>query len=192
MFVLCLGVWSAVQVQAQTDPMQDPDVKLAKLLAMHAVGSLSSELHYPVLVKVVQRSDLSPLLSVVSSQRECLLVVNTNPPAWSAWERFRNVSGMTEIQSLMFAALHEIGHCENRLGREDSSAVIPPGPESELNADLYAVEKFKELYGPEMARDLADHLVQGRQKYGSSWFYSASHDIARQLRNALSELLQSS
>lgn len=190
-FTLVLGAFSAIHVHATSDPQTDDEILLATTVAHQAVESLKGQARFPILVKVVNRVENSPLLSVVSSRKECLLVINTNPGAWGAWEEFRRVSRMTQPESLLFAAFHEIGHCQNRLNPQEGASPLPPGPDSELNADLYAVDMVKSMQGVPAARSLADHLIRGRLSYSSGWF-AGTHNIGARLGDALQDLLTSS
>lgn len=169
-------------VQASAEWSSENILSRAEAVARMSVESLRHEFEFPVEVHVVFRKDHSPMVSLVSSRNVCLLVVNSNPAAWTAWEQFIDKANMSEQQSLLFASLHELGHCQNRLGSKSVTEIIPPGPLSEMNADLYALKKVGQLYGTDKQKLLAVKVIQGRRTFSSS---SRSHDIGNILEQAI-------
>ena len=192
LLVLFFGAMLAVVSTFHTPAMADDDldssltVRKAELMAHQMLAQLVNEVSFPVEVAVVQRQDESPFVSVVSAQQVCLLVINTKPSAWKNWQVFREAAGMNEMDSFRFASLHELGHCQNRLGRATGEAVIPPGASSELNSDVYAVRKIEQLYGQERSRNIALQVIKGRKLY-SGW--SRTYDIASRLQVELHDLI---
>lgn len=190
--VLMLGALLALFVTLNTPAVaqeyseQDLTVQKAVMMAQRMSDVLKNEIRFPLQIVVVERQDESPFVAVVSKEKECLLVVNSKYSAWKNWQVFREAAGMGEMDSFRFAALHELGHCQNRLGRPAGEAVIPPGPQSELNSDLYAVRKVEQMYGVGRGRELALQVIQGRKLYAG---WSRTYDIADRLQTELRDLI---
>jgi hypothetical protein len=184
LLALFVGMNKSAVAQEVSD--QDLMIRKAVLMAQRMGDVLKSEIRFPMQIVVVERQDESPFVAVVSKEKECLLVVNSKPSAWKNWQVFREAAGMNEMDSFRFAALHELGHCQNRLGRPDGEAVIPPGPQSELNSDLYAVRKVEQMYGVGRGRALAMQVIQGRKLYAG---WSRTYDIADRLQTELQDLI---
>lgn len=142
----------------------------------------------PIKVSVLERKEVSPMLSTVSSKGDCIVVINRSKHAWSYWEPFL-VHGVLTVDELYeFAALHEIAHCFNKLGPDANYMnYMQPGRPSESFSDIFALSMMSEVREDFEMKRIVDAVIEIRSSY-NSLIYS-SHNTTKNIRKVYDQLV---
>ena len=169
-------------------------VKAVETYAQQAVENLQPGFGQKIHVVTVTRSEMTPLGSVNSPSRQCIIVINNNASAWRMWGRFTQYVAKEDWPALIEASVaHEIGHCEERAlnvkytgldkHTADSGLMLTSNRNaaggfgkgssmstqlaSELYADVYA-HLYLRKYLADKADKIEDAWQKGRDEYASA------------------------
>ncbi|HEX4855684.1 MAG TPA: hypothetical protein VFV28_02670 [Limnobacter sp.] len=135
----------------------------------------------PVKVVVTERKEASPMLSTLTRQGECLVIVNRNEQAWPQWEPFLTHGVITLEELYEFAALHEIAHCFNKLGPDANYMdFLKPGRPSESFSDIFALSMMSDVREDFEMKRIVDAVIEIRASYNPLLYYT--HNTAGNLR----------
>jgi hypothetical protein len=142
----------------------------------------------PIKVAVLERKEVSPMLSTVSSKGDCIVVINRGKHAWSYWEPFL-VHGVLTVDELYeFAALHEIAHCFNKLGPDANyMQYLEAGRPSESFSDIFALSMMSDVREDFEMKRIVDAVLEIRASYNSIIY--SSHNTTKNIRKVYDQLV---
>lgn len=142
----------------------------------------------PIRVSVLERKEASPMLSTLTTNGECIVVVNRNERAWPQWEPFLTHGVITLEELFEFAALHEIAHCFNKLGPEANYMdFLKPGRPSESFSDIFALSMMSDVREDFEMKRIVDAVIEIRASYNPLLYYT--HNTASNIRKVYDQLV---
>jgi hypothetical protein len=157
-------------------------------ITLNVAKKLAPLFDLPIKVTVLERKEASPMLSTLSAQGGCIVVVNRNRQAWAQWEPFLTHGVITLEELYEFAALHEIAHCFNKLGPEANYMdFLKPGRPSESFSDIFALSMMSDVREDFEMKRIVDAVIEIRASYNPVLYYS--HNIVGNLRKVYDELV---
>jgi len=169
-------------------PATPQNVGRALEITNQVAAKLGPLFDLPVKVAALDRKEISPMLSTVSSKGDCIVVINRGKHAWSYWEPFLTHGVLTVDELYEFAALHEIAHCFNRLGPETNYMdSLKAGRPSESFSDIFALSMMSEVREDFEMKRIVDAVIAIRSSYNPIIY--ASHNTSRNLKKVYDELV---
>lgn len=142
----------------------------------------------PVKVTSLERKEISPMLSTVSSKGDCIVVINRGKHAWPYWEPFLTHGVLTVDELYEFAALHEIAHCFNKLGPEANyMSSLKAGRPSESFSDIFALSMMSEVREDFEMKRIVDAVIAIRSSYNPIIY--SSHNTSKNLQKVYDQLV---
>lgn len=157
--------------------------QVTSLSAVELVHSMGASFPFSVELRTLNRAEPSPYMAVTTAGGNCVLIKNTSLDEYPGWTMFLNAGGLDAGSGTLFAVLHELGHCVNKLTPSHVYGVAQPGIESETYADLFAFAWLSKILPYSEFEKLAQGVISARSK--QSGFFSRSHSTASTLKAAL-------
>lgn len=180
-------------------PTFSASVELAEEISRQVANSIQPLLAKRIRVIRVDRSETTPMATVVTKSGICVLMINTRPRAWSQWHHFLGNSKLSQTEAFEFAAAHEIAHCINKPntlsvdvrisaeGAEVTGLNLPPGRQSETFADLFGLAYMSQKRSSDEMRHLLNSVIHIRRSFGG--FFFNTHATASSIQRASEALL---
>lgn len=184
MCTLSFASWA--QASEQIVEQTDAEWQRAKALVENQKAALGSWLGFQVRVITLDKGSSSPFVALVQ-ESQCIVIINTNPQSWRAWDLFRKQAHLTEQQSHFFAFFHEVGHCTNQLVSVQSKEVRAPGLGSELYADVFSLLAIQRFLGQAEYSSIAPGIIAARSAH-RTFFSRGTHSTAEYLKLAHRQL----
>ena len=182
-----LGCWLSLAHADDYVPTVE-SVQQVEGVSQRAVASLSSLFPNGVRAVVVDRPEPTPMGALVTRAGQCIIVINRTGPAWAQWHFFFERGQLTADEVYEFAALHEIGHCVNKLYPQTVSGLpLKSGRDSETYSDLFALAYMAQTRDAAQMQRIVDSVIRIREGFES--FFSSSHATAGAIQRAYAELM---
>lgn len=169
-------------------PATPENVGRALELTQTVATKLAPLFDLPIKVAALERKEVSPMLSTVSSKGDCIVVINRGKHAWSYWEPFL-VHGVLTVDELFeFAALHEIAHCFNKLGPDANYMdYLQAGRPSESFSDIFALSMMSAVREDFEMKRIVDAVIEIRSSYNPVIY--SSHNTSKNIRRVYDRLV---
>lgn len=169
-------------------PATPQNVARALEITTQIAAKLGPLFDLPVKVTALERKEISPMLSTVSSKGDCIVVINRGKHAWPYWEPFLTHGVLTVDELYEFAALHEIAHCFNKLGPEANYMdSLQTGRPSESFSDIFALSLMSEVREDFEMKRIVDAVIAIRSSYNPIIY--SSHNTSKNLKKVYEQLV---
>ena len=197
--LMALNMFAGAARAEYQDESYAASLDQAELISKKVANDLQPLLAKRIQVVRVERSENTPMATVVTKSGICVLILNTTPSAWAQWHHFMGRGKLSAEDTFEFAAAHEIAHCINKPGTlaqavrnsapgmEISGLNLPAGKQSETFADLFSLAYMRQQRDSDTMKRILHSVIHVRKGFGG--FFFNTHATSKAIEKASEALL---